>query len=262
LIIAQLTDIHIGAEEGKGGEPWPVRSLRAAVAGILGLRARPDCVVLTGDLTDHGRPEEYVRLRELLAPLPMPVHPIPGNHDDRDALRTAFGAHPAIPPRGPVQYAVDLGEARLVCCDSTVPGKPHGQLDAERLDWLDATLARAPRKDTIVAVHHPPFPIGIRFIDGMALHEPENLGALLRKHPQVTRVISGHVHRAAMSAFAGTVAVTCPSIHRQLLLDLTRPGSGAITAETSGFALHVVKPGSTVSHFVPVGEFPPVVEFD
>ena len=47
-------------------------------------------MLLTGDLTETGDPRAYARLRELLAPLAMDVHPIPGNHDDRDALREAF----------------------------------------------------------------------------------------------------------------------------------------------------------------------------
>ena len=62
-IIAQLSDIHLAAgrdgrvDDGSG----PVRALRAAVSSLLSLPARPDAVVLTGDLADGGRPAEYER---------------------------------------------------------------------------------------------------------------------------------------------------------------------------------------------------------
>jgi 3',5'-cyclic-AMP phosphodiesterase len=62
-IIAQLSDIHISDED-----PEPAHALRRAVAALLDLAARPDCVVLTGDLADHGRPSEYALLRAELAP--------------------------------------------------------------------------------------------------------------------------------------------------------------------------------------------------
>ncbi|MFC7730409.1 metallophosphoesterase [Actinomadura keratinilytica] len=161
-IIAQLSDIHLAA--GRDGAvddaSGPVRALRAAVSSLLALPARPDAVVLTGDLAHGGRPAEYERLHALLSPLPMAVYPLPGNHDDRDALRKAFSDHPAVAatggePQAPVQYAVDVADARLVCCDTSVPGKSHGSMDQERLAWLDRTLAERPDTPTVVATHHP-----------------------------------------------------------------------------------------------------------
>ncbi|MGK5552069.1 metallophosphoesterase [Actinomadura kijaniata] len=165
-IIAQLSDIHLAA--GPDGEvddgSGPVRALRAAVSSLLSLPARPDAVVLTGDLADGGRPDEYARLHALLSPLPMAVYPVPGNHDDRDALRAAFKDHPAVhesgtAPDAPVRYAVDVAGTRLVCCDTSVRGGSHGTMDDEQIAWLDATLAAAPDVPTVIATHHPAFPV-------------------------------------------------------------------------------------------------------
>lgn len=273
-IIAQLSDPHLaaGADGTVADDSGPVRALRDAVSTLLALPARPDCVVLTGDLTERGLPAEYARLRALLAPLPMPVHPLPGNHDDRAGLRAAFAGHPALNdlpagpagPDSPVQYAVEVEGLRLVCCDTTVPGKPHGELDAARLDWLDAALAAAPDTPTVVATHHPPYPIGVRYMDEMRLLDADALGSVLRRHPQVVRLISGHVHRASTGSLGGIIATTCPSTYRQLYLDLSRPGRGAVTGEPAGFALHVLETddpnGARVTHYVPTGDFRPVVE--
>lgn len=278
-IIAQLSDIHITA--GMTGEvddaSGPVRGLRAAVSSLLAMPVRPDCVVLTGDLADAGRPVEYQRLTTLLSPLPMPVFPLAGNHDDRATLRgclTDLLDHPAIrdplvPDVGggsaeaPLQYIVDLAGVRLVCCDSTVPGEPYGRFDGHRLEWLDAVLATGPDVPTIVATHHPPYALGIRFIDDMGLREAPEFTALIRRHPQVVRVISGHVHRGSVSSLGGTVGVTCPSTYQQLFLDLSRPGRAAMTGEPPGFALHVIDgPGSGVTHFAPTGGYRPLMEVD
>lgn len=268
-IIAQLSDIHLaaGADGRVDDRSGPVRALRSAVSSLLALPQRPDCVVLTGDLADRGLPVEYERLRALLSPLPMPVFPLPGNHDDRAALREAFAdrtaACAAPDPQAPFQYAVQVRGVRLVCCDTTVPGESHGELDEERLQWLDAALTAAPDVPTVVATHHPPFPIGVRFLDEAGLRDAAALGAVLARHPQVERVISGHVHRAAVGRIGEITAVTCPSTYRQIYLDTTSPGQAAVTGEPGGFSLHLVGEGRPgVSHFVPTGDYRPLMHVD
>ncbi|HEY8482165.1 MAG TPA: phosphodiesterase [Spirillospora sp.] len=269
-IIAQLSDIHIAA--GRDGQvdddSGPVRALRAAVSSLLSLPARPDAVVLSGDLADGGLSAEYARLHALLSPLPMPVYPMAGNHDDRDELRRVFDYHPAVAasgrtPRDPVQYAVDVAGVRLVCCDTTVDGHPHGHMSKDRLAWLDETLAAAPDTPTVVATHHPPFPIGIRFIDEMRFIDPAGFASVISRHPQVVRVISGHVHRGAVGSLAGIVSTTCPSTYRQLYLDLTQPGQAAVTGEPAGFAVHLVeRDGTATTHFVPTGNYRPLMDVE
>lgn len=267
-IIAQLSDIHLAA--GKNGEvdddSGPVRALRAAVSSLLALPARPDAVVLTGDLADGGQPAEYTRLHALLSPLPMAVYPLPGNHDDRDALRDAFRDHPAVAGSGqdgsPVQYAVDVNGVRLVCCDTTVTGSPHGEMDEERLAWLDDVLCAAPETPTVVATHHPPYPLGIRFIDDMRFADTTGFAKIVGRHPQVVRVISGHVHRGSVGSLGTTICTTCPSTYRQLFLDLTRPGRAAVTGEPAGFAIHLVTAENATTHFMPTGNYRPLMEVD
>jgi 3',5'-cyclic AMP phosphodiesterase CpdA len=94
-------------------------------------------------------------MRELLAPLSAPTNLLPGNHDDRDALRRHFG----LPGTGaePVQYVAELGPSPLVVLDSTCPAMDRGELDEARLDWVEAQLAAAP---TLIAMHHPPLITG------------------------------------------------------------------------------------------------------
>ncbi len=238
-IIAQLSDLHLSDEDER-----PVLALRRAVDAVLALAARPDAVVLTGDLADHGRPAEYARLREELARLPMPAHPLPGNHDDVAALLAAFPEIPAT------NYAVDAAGVRLVCCDSTIPGENGGDLSDP--EWLDATLAAAPDAPTLVAMHHPPYAFGVDWVDGMGHAHPERVADVIARHSQVVRVLAGHVHGGSVTGFAGTVAATCPSTYRQGHLD--PDGPPAYSDAPPGMALHLVREGSAVTHFRTVGE--------
>src|SRR5919204_788816 len=135
FLLVQLSDPHIGAEWGGGDS---VAMLAAAVASVRTLVPNPDAVLISGDLADHAVDLEYEQVRELVAPLQAPLYVLPGNHDDRLALRRHFDVPGA--DGQPVQYAADLGPLRLVALDSQRTGEESGELDADRLAWLEETL--------------------------------------------------------------------------------------------------------------------------
>ena len=98
MLIAQISDLHVKPPGQLLYDRIDTAGfLERAVAHVMPLDPLPDLVIMTGDLVDGGKPEEYALLRRLLAPLPMPVYLIPGNHDARDALRAAFADHAFLP---------------------------------------------------------------------------------------------------------------------------------------------------------------------
>ena len=191
-------------------------------------------------------------MRELLAPLQAPLFVLPGNHDDRRALHRHFGVPGA--DGEPVQYSMDLGPLRLVVLDTTRPGEDPGALDTERLGWLAAELATAPEAPTLLAMHHPPLVTGVPVWDELGLPAADRraLGAVLERHPQVRRIVAGHVHRTITANLAGRAVLTVPSTYVQTRLNF---GSQEIelAAEPAGFAMHAVLDGEVVSHLQPVG---------
>jgi Icc protein len=247
-LLAQLSDPHVSVAPG---EAAAAEALAAAVRDVLALDPPPDAVLLSGDVAADGRPEEYVRVRKLLAPLAVPVHALPGNHDDRAALRSAFGLAGAADE--PVRYAAACGELRLVVCDTTQPGCDDGRLDAEALQWLATTLAASPEEPTVVAMHHPPVLTGIPAMDaiGLPIADRAALGALLARHPQVRRVVAGHVHRATFGMLGRCPVVTCPSTWVQVAFDLGAPEL-VLEPAPPAFALHMWRDGELVSHVQPV----------
>ena len=257
MLIAQISDMHVKA----AGKLLYKRIdtagyLERAVAHIMRLDPRPDIVLATGDLVDGGKPEEYALLRDLLAPLPMPVYLIPGNHDARDALREVFVGHDYLPQEGFLQYAVHEHDVRLLALDTLVPGKPYGELCEQRLSWLEAQLGEQERP-TILFMHHPPFDCGISAFDNSKLNiGGERFAEIVARHPHVERVMCGHVHRPIQVRWAGTMASIAPSTAHQATLDLRDGAKLSMTMEPPGLALHQWRAGSgLVTHVSYIGDY-------
>lgn len=258
FLLAQVTDPHIKAGGRLSYRVVDTQALLArCVEHILGQPQPPDAILFTGDLTDFGHPEEYANLRRLLSPLPMPLFLMPGNHDDLDNLRAAFPEHAYLRGGGShADYAVEQFPVRIVALDSTVPRESGGRLDAGQLAWLDATLRSRPRTPTIVALHHPPFATGIGHMDAIALADPAPLERIIGRHPQVERVIAGHLHRTIVARFGGTIASTCPSPAHQVALDLADDAASRFMMEPPAFHLHLWREGAgLVTHVAAIGDF-------
>lgn len=213
MLIAQISDTHILSQEsGQPAASLRADCLRRCVADIN--EQRPDAVVFTGDTTQHGSPEEYALLRELLAPLESPLYLVPGNRDDKKVLRAAFSDHPELPGTGDfLHYAVEHHSVRLVAIDSTAPGERKGRFCARRQDWLDAVLGEQPERPTLLFIHHPPFDVGDHYVGGY--RRPEEAAALadiVGRHPQVAALLCGHVHWPVEFRWAGTEARIMPSV--------------------------------------------------
>jgi 3',5'-cyclic-AMP phosphodiesterase len=231
-------------------------ALAAAVRSVLDLNPAPTAVLVSGDLVVHAGAREYERVRELLAPLPMPVYVLAGNHDDRDALREYFAlANGSTGGVGePFRYTARVGELRLIVCDSTMPGHEEGLMDVERRVWLEGELATEPAIPTIVAMHHPPLLTGMPAFDAIGLPEVERLaiGDLVDAHPQVMRVVAGHVHRAIFGTVGRCGVVVCPSTHLQAPLEIGTTEL-SLVHERPAFALHSAVDGGVASHIQPIG---------
>lgn len=208
MLIAHLSDLHISAGPP---ETAPVRRdapdmARLVVADLMALPQLPDAVLITGDVADGGSEADYALVRQILAPLPMPVFVVPGNHDRRGPMRAAFGTTVRYAAPDTLQFEAQLPGVRIIGLDSLVPGRVEGRLDAAQLDWLQERLATG-TDPVFLMLHHPPFPTGNAHWDASALRDGgRRLGQILQASPAPVRLLCGHVHQPFHTQWAGCYA--------------------------------------------------------
>jgi 3',5'-cyclic AMP phosphodiesterase CpdA len=261
LLIAQISDLHIKAPGALAyGQVDTAAALTRCVAELNRIRPRPQLVVISGDLADTPVAEEYEHLKRLLAPLEIGFAAVPGNHDSRALMRAELPKGGYAQPNGALNSLHAIGPLDLVLLDSSVPGKPHGELDDATLAWLDATLALSLTRPALIFLHHPPFVTGIRHMDVQNLRNAEALGNILRRHPRARLVAAGHVHRATVTQFAGCLATICPAPNHVVVLDLEESLPPSLKVEPPALHLHTWFAGGNfgnlITHHVPIGDFP------
>jgi len=256
---APLTDFFLlVAVPGAGFLQQPafdaqVDDLAAAIDAVNA--CAPDMVLVTGDLTDTGKPAEYALLRTDLDRLTAPCFLIPGNHDDHNGMRNAFSDHGYLPRSGALNWAVDAGPLRLIGVDSVVPGQPHGEVSPDSLDWLDRTLAQD-RRPTIVAIHHPPFHTGLVAMDRIMCLNGAAVGQVIARHGHVERLVAGHHHRPIQMRWAGTLGQVAPSVAHQIALDFADQDRPEWVFEPPAFLLHRWQDGmGLLTHTAYVGDY-------
>lgn len=257
MLIAQLSDTHI-TEPGKNayGIVPTAENLACCVDHINQLDPQPDLVLITGDITATGLPQEAEHAASLLAKLHYPYYIIPGNHDDRTALWSVFGGH-ACPSRVGdfFNYVIDGYNIRLLALDSTMPGAPGGEICEDRADWLDQRLAEAREQPTIIFMHHPPLNFGILETDEDGFAGADRLGSVVEKYANIERIICGHVHLLVHASWRGTLVSSAPSMGLQLMLDLTLKHPSQFFPETPGYLLHYWTPErNLITHSVVIRE--------
>jgi 3',5'-cyclic AMP phosphodiesterase CpdA len=251
LLVAQISDPHIstpGAELYGGYRPDD--AFGRVLDRIAALRPRPDFVWLTGDLVENGTAEEYANFRERIAGFDLPLAAIPGNHDARATFVQALSGT-AVRIGGPpsLNLAVDDLPVRMIGLDSKgAEGVAAGRLPPDRLDWLAARLAQAPGRPTALFLHHPPFATGIAPLDAIGCLDGPALGRIVASHPEVRLVSAGHVHRAIVTPWAGTIASVCPSVASAVPLGLGPDARARLEPQSPGFQLHLWTGAGFVTH--------------
>ena len=256
FILAHISDAHL-----KTGGKLAYRKVDTAAAltrcidTLNRFTPRIDAIIITGDLTDFGKPAEYATLRELLAPLTVPYYLITGNHDRREPLRQTFHDHSYLPAEGKLNWCCDLGALTLIGLDTLVEGRSEGHLCSDTLDWLDHILQQHRDKPVVVSCHQPPIITGIGHMDWQNLHNSDALAAIIRRHPQVQRLLCGHLHRYISQLWAGTLVNIAPGISHQVALDLDPDAAPAYCLEPPGFLLHTLIDNNLVTHYQPIGDY-------
>ena len=261
LLIAQMTDIHVGFAPDDKPEELNLTRFRAVLERLFNGPNVPDLLVLSGDITDRGDRESFAKCAALLKDSPCPIVPMIGNHDSRDGLLSAFPQAQAA-EGGFLHWAFELAGLRIICLDSFEDGRHGGAFCEARAAWLAARLAEAPDMPTLIFMHHPPVVAGIDWMDP-APDEPwiVRLRKVLEGQAQVQAIHCGHLHRQITTRFAGIPLGVTPSVAPLVAMDLRAIDDDMpddrelITTEPPTYALHRWDGQRLVSHYERVGDW-------
>jgi len=223
LRIAAAGDIHCS-------EPLRDR----IVASFAALRGTADLVLLAGDLTTHGEPEQAAVLADAVRELGLPVVAVLGNHDHHvnridEVIEILRDAGIRVLTRDFVVLDVDGADVGIVGVKGFVGGFPGAELPdfgepllrevyretSRDVDAIEAGLeAISGCHRRIVLLHYAPVPETL-------VGEPETIWAFLGSsrlaapigahRPDL--VLHGHAHRGSYAGAIGDVPVHNVAVH-------------------------------------------------
>ncbi len=171
---------------------------------------RAQRVLVTGDLIQDDSEEAYERFRDLMLPLNLRVHCVPGNHDIRDLMRR-------VCCRPPFSYCAweEIGDWLIVGIDSCLSGDAGGLVTTEELERLAEIIVSRPAKHIMVCLHHPPVPMGSKWLDTVGLKNGDEVLERLRMLERIRVTAFGHVHQAYDEDYEGIRIIATPATCRQ-----------------------------------------------
>ena len=193
--ILQFSDPHLLADPHGfcRGRPPRQALVEGLTQALQQLDQIPDLLLISGDLCQDESWGGYGRLREVLEELELldrlPLALIPGNHDHPQLLRAAFGRHCTLAPG-----LLPLGDWQLLLLNTHRSGTVAGWISPTQRQWMLQQLT-ALSPPTLVALHHPPVPIGSAELDPIALSQPDPVLEPLLRCSAVRGVVFGHIHQ-------------------------------------------------------------------
>ncbi len=255
MLIAQITDLHIGFDRDNPHE-LNIRRLNLVIDALNERTPKPDLLLVTGDLVEHGDDvDSYRHMHALVGRWQGPMLWAIGNHDDRAHFRAELPQVP-VDTNGFIQYEAEIGGLRWIMLDTLDAGRHGGMICEQRGAWLIERLAEKTDLPTVIILHHPPVDTGIEWMSALPCEGwVQRLEAIIEPAKQIVCLIAGHVHRPIATTFAGKPLVISPSTAPLVALDLEAvdplhpDGRALIIADAPAYAMHYWDGSRILTHF-------------
>ena len=243
LSVAQITDIHLFADENQAllGIPT-IQSFEAVIKRLKQIDSEIDLLLVTGDLSGDGTPGSYENLQAFFNQLQIPTYWLPGDHDSAKTIDQYLNL--GLVSR---RKCFERGGWNFILLNSSIPGQEQGYLSTKTLSWLEKQLETVGDSPTVVALHHPPFPVDSKWLDNNNLENPEEFFQVLDRHPQVKLVLFGHIHQEFQQQRGSVSYLGTPSTSIQF-----RPKTPSLTIDSKspGFRLLKLYPNGVWESYV------------
>ncbi|WP_299790929.1 3',5'-cyclic-AMP phosphodiesterase [uncultured Shewanella sp.] len=229
--VVQVTDPHLFADPGAqllGVNT--AQSLEAVLNTINAVHYPAHFMLATGDISQDYSGESYHNFVRAIAPLELPCHYLPGNHDDPRIMHLNM--------QGPNIYGqrrILAGNWQIIMLDSTVRGKPGGHMADSEMDIIKSAVADQPERHTLLVMHHNPILVNCAWLDQHCMDNGTDFIEQVAEIPQVKGLLWGHVHQKLDQEHSGK--------HGTMHLMATPSTCIQFKPKSSYFALDALQPG-------------------
>ena len=243
VLIAQISDVHVG-----GGRHRP-DLLTTAIDEIN--EVRPDLVVVAGDLTDDGYPDQFPDAAEAMARIECErVVLVPGNHDARNVgylrFEETFGARDSR-----IRFNTGELDVALVAVDSSKPDIDEGEIGREHYGWIEEGFS-GPADLRAFVCHHHLMPIPATGRERNQVLDAGDVLSLLRRL-EVDLVLSGHRHVPYVWPVAGMFLVHSGTVSTLRTRGFSHPAYNLIRVAQRRISIELRVPGGPRR---PLGDYP------
>ena len=246
--VLQISDLHLfqtRADTLHGVSTWA--RFERVLAELQRRWPAAERLIITGDIAHDEVQPTYALLAEALGEWAARTVVIPGNHDHREGLQAVFSGQSCGPEAAWMGFDEAVGSWRLIGLDTHQPGEEAGALSEAQLAWCAEQLRQHAPGPALLFLHHPPLPVGSRWLDVIALHRPGPFRALVRETPHLRGIVCGHVHQHFEGELHGRPVLATPSTAFQFTpgipgfaMDSRPPGLRVFELEEDGWRSEVV----------------------
>lgn len=241
VLIAHVSDTHIN----RGTNQFLYRANLEKVIKQVN-DANVDIVVITGDLTEDGKPQEYSDFKQIIKGFKKPVFVVPGNHDIGN--KKLNGKKNEINFTRLVNYHLNIGDSwfvkemfglKLIFANSSLFGSGMAK---EKAMWkfLEKNMSSPSKTPILFFLHHPPFQYKPEEKGGEYWNlEPAPRFRLFGLFQQsgVAAVFSGHLHKPLTNMYNNVLYYTTHPVAFGLPKGKQKAGWTLLTISSNGIQI-------------------------
>ena len=234
LKLAQISDPHIGAyPDFMLAGVNTLQSFHTVLSDAV--KSSPDLIVVSGDIAASPNLYAYEQFFQSFERISIPMVWLPGNHDALDVIARC-------PAASLFRKQFIYKGWQFVLLDSALQDQPGGHLAEIELTFLRTQLSQNPLP-TVVFLHHHTYEVGSPWLDEQMVDNSAEFLDVIREHPNVRGVYSGHIHQSIEKTIYGCQFVSAPSTCVQFA---TNSEKFAISEDYPGYLLHQLSESGTI----------------